>query len=651
MTRHSTIRQTVCGLALATLFAVPAIAQEQAPMLEARVQSGELPPLVERLPDNPKVVEPFESLGQYGGEFTIAMRGPSDTGTMGRSIGYENLMRYVNWQPDNPGDDILPDVELNVAESVDVNEDGTEYVFHLREGMKWSDGEALDADDIMFWYDHVFTNEELFPSYPVWAVSEEGPLTAEKIDQYTVKFSYPASNGLLLTWLATPTSSPSWEQRNRPIVYPAHYLEQFHPDFNPDAEAEALAAGAQGWVDYFHAKADPWRNTELPTLHAWVVTQAVGEGSGEQVIAERNPYYFKVDTEGRQLPYIDRIVVDVITDPEVTLLRAANGTYDMLDSYIGFVATPENRGTFYDNRESGGYEFYTVLPNRASLNILSLNITHPDPVKREIFSNKDFRIALSHAINREEIIELVYLGQGRPYQVVERPESPLFDEEMATQYTEYDPELANHMLDELGYSERNGDGIRLGPDGEPIQITVDIAVVRQPWLDSAELIRGYWRDVGIDLVINTMERTALWERVQANQHDAAIWSASGGADTFFTPKYYLPSRWEAFYAVPWGQYFDGAPGGEKPTDENALRQQELFRAVLAEPDQQKRIEMFHEIMDIAKESFWTLGIMQPTADYGIRNIRLRNVPDVLMASTMYAHPGASNPEQYYFTDE
>src|SRR5262249_25492036 len=147
------------------------------------------------------------------------------------------------------------------------------------------------------------------------------------------------------------------------------------------------------------------------------------------------------------------------------------------------------------------------------------------------------------AINRDEIIELVWLGQGLPYQTVERPESPLFDKDMATQFTKFDPEAANKMLDDAGFSKKNADGIRLGPDGKPIQFTIDISVLRQPWIDSAELIKKYWRNVGIDLLINTTDTTALNQRVEANDHDAAVWSASGGADTIFDPKYFLPSSW------------------------------------------------------------------------------------------------------------
>ena len=207
----------------------------------------------------------------------------------------------------------------------------------------------------------------------------------------------------------------------------------------------------------FHSMADTWRNPDVPRLNAWVVKQGIGQGTGNQIIAERNPYYFKVDTEGNQLPYIDRATIDIISDAQVTTLKAANGDFDMVDSYVGFVTTPENKGTFFDNAEAGGYDFYEVLPNRANLMIISLNMTHKDPVMRELFQNKTFRQALSTAINRDEVIELVWLGQGRPYQVVERPESPLFDEEMATQFTTFDIAKANEMLDGIGLTEKDAE--------------------------------------------------------------------------------------------------------------------------------------------------------------------------------------------------
>jgi peptide/nickel transport system substrate-binding protein len=277
-------------------------------------------------------------------------------------------------------------------------------------------------------------------------------------------------------------------------------------------------------------------------------------------------------------------------------------------------------------------------------------MTHKDPVMREVFANKVFRQALSTAINRDEIIELVWLGQGRPYQTVERPESPLFDEEMATQFTTFDIAKANEMLDSIGLTKKDGNGIRLLSDGRPLQFTIDISVIRQPWIDSAELIKGYWKQVGVDLLINTSDSTALNQRVESNDHDAAVWSASAGADSLFDPKYYLPSSWAAFYATTWGQWFTHDTNPEEPSDA-AKRQMEIYQQVFATIDIPTRLALMKEMLSISKEEFYTIGVMQPTTDYGIINKLLRNVPGVMLASTEYTHPGAANPEQFYYATE
>ena len=641
------IRRLSIAMVAAAFFGVGfAGAQDlhEAPALAEKVKAGTLPPVAERVPADPMVVKPFESVGQYGGTWRLTMASASDISSLVRTIGYENFTRWETWQPGTEQKDILPNVVMNVAESVDVNKDGTEYTFKLRKGMKWSDGQPYTADDVMFWYEDVYSNTELMPTKPTWSVRGGKPLVVQKVDDYTVKFVFAAPNGLLLQAMATPANDP---EPNVPTAYPRHYLEKFHLKYNKNADAEAKAAGAQNWVANFHAKADAWRNPDVPRLNPWIVKTGIGQGSNNQVIAERNPYYFKVDTAGNQLPYMDRVTVDIISDPQVTLLKAANGDFDMVDSYIGFITTPENKGTFFDNQERGNYDFYEVLPNRANLMIVSLNLTDKDPVKRQIFNNKQFREALSTAINRDEIIELVWLGQGLPYQTVERPESPLFDKDMATQFTKFDPEAANKMLDDAGFAKKNADGIRLGPDGKPIQFTIDISVLRQPWIDSAELIKKYWRNVGIDLLINTTDTTALNQRVEANDHDAAVWSASGGADTIFDPKYFLPSSWASFYATTWGQWYSKDSNAEEPPAE-VKKQMDLYDQIFATIDVPTRLQLMKQVMQIAKDQFYTIGIMQPTTDYGIINKQLRNVPKTLMASTEYTHPGAANPEQFYF---
>lgn len=643
-----TRRQLLVGALASTGFAAgPALAQaaKEPPALAAQVKAGTLPPVGQRLPKDPMVVTPFEKPGQYGGNWRLTMASASDISSLVRTIGYENLTRWETWEPGQVQNDILPKVVMNVASAATPNADGSEYTFKLREGMKWSDGHPFTADDVMFWYEDVYANTELMPSKPSWSIRDGKPMTVRKLDDTTVVFAFAASNALLLQALATPALEA---EPNVPTAYPRHYLEQFHTKYNKDAAARAAASGAQNWVSNFHSRADAWRNPEVPRLNPWIVTTGIGQGSRNQVVAKRNPFYFKVDTQGNQLPYIDTATIDIISDPQVTLLKAANGDFDMVDSYIGFVTTPENKGTFFDNQARGNYHFYDVLPNRANLMILSLNLTHKDPVKRKMFGNKQFRAALSTAINRDEIVEVVWLGQGLPYQTVERPESPLFDKAMATQFTKFDPAAASRMLDAAGFARKNGDGIRLAPDGNPIRFTVDISVLRQPWIDTAELIKKYWRDIGIDLLVHSSDTTALNQRVYNNDHDAAVWSASGGADTIFDPKYFLPASRDSFYATTWGQWYGGGPNREEPPDD-VKQQIALYDQVFATTDAAKRLALMRQVMAMSRDQFYTIGIMQPTTDYGIINNRLHNVPKTLMASTRYTHPGAANPEQFYFS--
>ena len=231
-------RASFAGLAALVMSSGLALAQDynEAPMLADQVAAGSLPPVAERLPENPIVVTPFESVGQYGGTWRLVMNSPSDINTLVRTIGYENFTRWENWQPGNEQADIVPNVEMNVAESIEANEDGSVYTVHLREGLKWSDGEPYTADDVMFWYEDVYSNTELFPSKPTWSVRGGQPVVLEKVDDYTVTFTFGGPHGLLLQYWATPANDV---EPNQPTAYPRHYMEQFHPKYNADAAAQA----------------------------------------------------------------------------------------------------------------------------------------------------------------------------------------------------------------------------------------------------------------------------------------------------------------------------------------------------------------------------------------------------------------------------
>jgi peptide/nickel transport system substrate-binding protein len=619
------------------------ISSLEAPMLAERVQAGELPPLEERIPANPVVLEPVESLGEYGGTWHSGLRGGQDTAWLTRILGYDYLVRWdPNWE------EIIP----NLAESFEASEDATEYTFTLREGTKWSDGEPFTADDIVFWYQDVLVNEDYEAIHPVpsWLLANGEPVVVEKVDDYTVKFVFPAPNGLFLQRLATPDGS-------QPTRYPMHYCSQFHPDYNSENLDELIAENeATDWVNLFELKCGNiqgtpydalWNNADLPTLYAWDITTGYG-GNTTQVVAERNPYYWKVDPEGRQLPYLDSLEAEIGDDVQVLVLRAMNGEIDMQDRHI---ATLDNKAVFADNMEAGDYHFFETIPSSMNSNAIALNLTHKDPVKREIFQNKDFRIALSHAINRQEIIDVVYVGQGEPYQLAPRPTSPFYNERLAKQYTEYDPDLANEMLDAI-YPEKNAEGIRLGPDGNPISFNVEVDATQLDRVNVMELVKGYWEAVGIQINVVAEDRSLLYTRKDGNEHDVAVWGGDGGLDVLLEPRWYFPFSGESLYAEAWQSWYNN-PSGEgaltAPEEPPAATQQqmELYDQIKASGDPAEQAELMAQILEIAADEFYAIGISLGAPGYGIVKNNFHNVPSPHPGAWLYPNPGPTNPAQYW----
>ena len=429
-----------------------ALACNEAPSLAAAVAAGTLPPVDERLPESPLVLEPLNEIGAYGGAMRTDLLGGTDRGYgwLNRIIGYEPLVRFA---PE--GGVVVP----NIAESWEANADSTEFTFHLRPGMKWSDGAPVTADDITFWYEDMALNEELFPGGPGGHMLVAGePARLEKIDDLTVKFAFTAPFGLFLQQMASGN--------NLPTIAPRHYGEQFHPSYNPDGiDALIRAAGVTSWVELFTQKVGgptcsnfaAWVNPELPSLHPWLVTQPY-DGSSTQVVARRNPYYWKVDTADNQLPYIDEVVFTIVGDSEVLKLMTMNGQVD-------FVYRPQNFGiadkpVLFDNQEAGDYRFIDLSADVGAAHAIHLNLTVQDPVRQALFTNKDFRIALSHAIDREELIEIIYVGQGEalPGRPAARVHVLRRGIRQAVHRVRSRPR--NQMLDALGLTGRNGQGIR-----------------------------------------------------------------------------------------------------------------------------------------------------------------------------------------------
>ncbi len=627
-----TLRSTALILVLALLLSTVALTGAQdmtyneAPMLADMVAAGDLPPVAERLPVNPLVVEPNDRTGVYGGTWRMGSRGGLDGALFTRTIGYEGLVRWnAEWT------EVVP----NVAESWEVNEDGSEYTFKLREGMKWSDGVPFTSADIMFWYEADETNTDVRPAAVNWMVAGGEQGIVEAIDDYTVKFSFAAPNGLFLQRLATPDGL-------RPVKYPAHFLSQFNAAYNPDGiDALVADAGMDTWVDLWEQQAQEEFLAVKPTLSAWVLEQPMA-ADATQVTGTRNPYYFKVDPEGNQYPYIDTIRADVGDDVETLVLRALNGEIDMQDRHISGL---ENKATFFDNMETGNYHFFDTVPSSMNTNIIALNLTHADPVKREIFQNQDFRIGLSYAINRQEIIDLIYVGQGEPYQPAPRPTSPLYNEQLAKQYTEYSVDMANEHLDKA-FPEKDADGFRLGPDGNRITFTVDVHTVNVPGIDMMELITNYWAAVGVDGRANVIDRSIFYDRKEANQQDADMWGGDGGLDVILEPRWYFPFSNESNFAPLWQYYFNGDARGEAPPAA-AQQQMDLYNQIKTTADAEEQNELMAELLQISADEFYAIGISLPPNGYGIVKNNFYNVPTIFPNAWLYPHPGPTNTFQYF----
>lgn len=614
----------------------------EAPSLAEMVAAGDLPPLEERLPTNPAIVEPVESLGQYGGTWRSALVGGADNAWLVRTISYEHMVR---WNPEFTG------LEPNIAESFEANDEATEFTFYLREGMKWSDGDDFNADDVMFWYEATRADEDYEAVHPTanWIKGGDGEgVVVERIDDYTVKFVFSAPNGLFLQNFATPSGADVTR-------YPAHYCSQFHAAYADADELDALIAehDATDWVNLFDLKCGGvpgtpydarWQNAELPTLMAWDIVDAYGEGT--QVIAERNPYYWKTDPEGRQLPYIDTVIYDILEDTEVLLGKVASGEIDMMSRHFN---TNDNKAFLFDEQENGEFEFFETIEGGNTTGF-HFNLNHQDPRMREIFQNKNFRIAMSHCINRQEIVDLLYIGQGEPMASAVGKEMPdLYDEEFYTQYIEFDQELAQELLESEGFV-RDGD-YYLAPDGEPLSF--EVQVTEAFGFDArAEVVVNQWQACGIDARLKVMDRSLLYTRKDANEHDVHVWGAGAGPTVFLDPRHLFPYSGESTFAQAWQTWYnnpdgDGAltPPEEPPAD--VQRQMELYDQIKASGDTAVQTELMKEIIEIAKDQFYVIGLSSSPPGYGIVKTNFRNVPESMPGSWQYPTPAPTHPEQYW----
>ena len=630
---------TAAAVAMSGGMAVPAAAVEysEAPVLAKRVAAGELPPVAERLPNPPEAVTPHERPGGYGGNLRRGLVGGNDHNNILRFMGPQGLTR---WDPD------FSRAVPNLAESWEALDGGRAWRFRLRAGLKWSDGTPMTADDLVFAVDDMLNNKELFGSPPGLYSTGDGKLSVEKVDARTVVYRFTNPYGTFPETLAGPRGQ-------HPAFWAKHYCMQFHPKYAPDAEAKARAAGAASWADHMRVKCGElekparWGNPERPTMDPWIVKQPY-TGSATQVVLERNPFFWQVDSEGKQLPYIDSVTFNLYQDKQSLLLAAMAGNIDMQIRHLNAVG---NKPALSDAAAGGAFRLAAVSSTYANAMGIMPNHTHPDAGKRKILSDRAFREALSLAMDRGAIIDIVLLGQAEPNQIGPNPGHPAHHTRLSKQLLEHDPARARKILADAGYRDSNGDGVLESPGGTPLSFTIDVVNSRGEWIDMLEIVSENLAAVGIKAAPNVIERSLFTERGKAAAHDFQVWDMPGGVDPLVDFRTVAPLHdIVSAFGQGWKQWrVSGGERGMKPPD-SVLRRLDLVERYKAVPTEAERLAIAKEVFDLAADAFEVIGVATAPPTFAVVNSRLVNVPEGMPLSWTYPTPSPTLPQQYFFAE-
>lgn len=617
--------------------AAPVSKYKEAPMLTSQVEAGKLPAINDRLPATPLVVT-AEKVGKYGGTWRMGMLAGTDDPSFYKIFAYEPLVR---WNPE--WTNIIP----NLAEKWDVSADATQYTFSLRKGVKWSDGTPFTADDILFWWEDVELNKDLTTQLPSFMQINGKPGTVTKVDDLTVKFSFPAPNGIFLQNVASSNGRSM-------LNFPKKFGSQYHAKYVDKAKLDDLvkAGGYSSWKELFIAKVGQpdgggygqYSSIGRPVLYAWVTEQPMS-GNATQVVFVRNPYFWKVDSSGQQYPYIDRLNYTVFQDASAMLLKATNGEIDLQMRHFN---TLPNKAVLSDNSKKGDYSFIDLLPLTSNKVVVHLNLTDKDKVLRDIFQTKDFRIGLSYAINRKEIIDTVYVGQGIPAQAAPLADTPFYNKQLATQYIEFDVKKANDALDKV-LPKKDANGLRLRPDGKPLTIVIEISNSLQDQVDAGNMIAKYWTAVGVNTQAKSEDRTLMYQRAYANDVDAMIWNGEGGLGPMFDPRNFFPYSQESVYAEAWQAWYNGARDGiaeEPPADVKKVMT--AFDKAVTQPSFDGQVKAMNEMLQLSADYFFDIGVSTPPLTYGIVKNNMGNVNKKMIDGFTFPSPAPFNTFTYFF---
>ena len=610
-------------------FAPPKTASElgitrfsQSPFLDDR----DIPPVENRLPDDPVVIQPYRAIGKYGGTARITLW---------------DTWQFFNWEHALTISADLRNVLPNLAESWSLSEDGRVTTIRLRPGIKWSDGAPLTADDFMFRMNHVWLNREMNP------VADRQIRGAKfvKVDDLTFRYVFAEPNPMFANYFA---------QFGSHAVDPMHFFREYHPAYRDKEELDALVRekGFVTWMAMYRTLRG-WGNEEaskVPTLRAYRVV----ERTPTKMRLVRNPYYFKIDPVGNQLPYIDEVdAIILLENSELIAFQAATGQLD----FAAFTLETQDIPLLKLGEAKGVNKVHIWRRLHISDVAIQPNYNYDDPKYRALLwgeGERRFVRALSHAIDREQMNEVIYFGRGVPSQVTAHPSSRWYEPRFAASHGRYDPDYARALLDELGLRDVDGDGLREYADGSTLTITLEFLDFETPKGISMELVRDYWREVGIDLRLKSIERRLQTERAQANRMQMTLWHADKVTDILFplVPDWFYPHRsgWEIAMWNHWARFYqtDGELGEEPPElIRNLQNRGDELRTAMTEAH---RAKAARALLEAAAENLWTIGTVGQAPHPVVVSTRLKNVTPTGVWGWDNRWTLAYHPATWYFDD-
>ena len=614
-------------------FANCAFGYSESPLLSKMVKNGKLPPVESRLPQTPRVID-FAGrnleIGKFGGTLKMLMARAKDARQM-TVYGYARLLIYkpktFEFQPD-------------ILESFDVIQ-GKKFIFNLRPGHKWSDGHPFTAEDFRYWWEDVANNPKLSPVGPPKVMKVDGKLPQFRIlNNLSIQYEWEKPNPDFLAALAG--ASPLY------IYRPAHYMRQFHENFTANSELQKLVTTAKqrNWAALHNKMDNLYRNDniDLPVLQPWV---CISKSSSNRLRFKRNPFFHRIDPKGQQLPYIDEFIFGIASNKLISA-KTGTGEVDLQARYLRF-----DDYTFLKKGEDRS-PYSTRLWTTAKGSHLALfpNLNHKNKVLRSIMQDVRFRRALSMAVNRYEINQVIYYGLAIEGNNTVLPESPLYKPYYRSQWAQLNLKSANQLLDDMGLIKRDSRGIRLLPDGNPLNLIIETAGESTEQTDILELIHDSWLKIGIKIYSKPSQRNVFRNRIFSGETAISIWSGieNGLASANSSPAEFAPTTQQLLQWPKWGQHFEtGGKAGQIPNDPFAMELLKLYRDWRAEPVFAKRKDIWEKVLDIHTEQVYSIGLIAGVLQPVVVSNNLKNVPiKGIYNWNPGAHFGIYSPDTFWF---